>query len=243
VGAYHLTKTILIRKNVRRIIGTEAYIEIPNNVNPGFKVIEGKNPVVIFERIGSGYSSTPTIENASARTLVIRDATNVSGNMTGSGDVFIENVVSNPAQSWTFNRQNVWARQFNVENAGTHITNNGGKLWILGLKTERGGTLIETKSGGKTELLGGLAYTTTPGLDGTQNSPMFINDRSSISITLGEVNYGAPTYSTYIKDNSSGINRNIIADNLPNYQGRGKQIPLYVSHSNRLIDRPIAQPD
>jgi hypothetical protein len=99
----------------------------------------------------------------------------------------------------------------------------------LGLKTERGGTLIETKGGGKTELLGGLAYTTTPGLDGTQNSPMFINDQSSISITLGEVNYGAPTYSTYIKDNSSGINRNIIADNLPSYQGRGKQIPLYVS--------------
>jgi Pectate lyase superfamily protein len=229
VGAYHLTKTILIRKNVRRIIGTEAFIEVPNSVNPGFKVVEGKNSVVVFERIGSGYNATPTIENASARTLVIRDATNVSGNMTGSGDVFIENVVSNPFQSWTFNRQNVWARQFNVENTGTHITNNGGKLWILGLKTERGGTLIETKGGGKTELLGGLAYTTTAGSDGTQNAPMFINDRSSLSITLGEVNYGAPTYSTYIRDNSSGSTRNITGQNLPNYQGRGKQIPLYVS--------------
>lgn len=229
VGAYHLTKTILLRNNVRRIIGTEASVEVPNSVNPGFKVVEGKSPVVVFERIASGYNSTPTIENASARTLVIRDATNVSGNMTGSGDVFIENVVSNPSQSWTFNRQNIWARQFNVENTGTHITNNGGKLWILGLKTERGGTLIETKGGGKTELLGGLAYTTTPGPDGTQNAPMFINDRSSLSITLGEVNYGAPTYSTYIRDNSSGSTRNIIGQNLPNYQGRGKQIPLYVS--------------
>jgi hypothetical protein len=133
-----LTKTILIRNNVRRIIGTEAFIEVPNNVNPGFKVVDGKSPVVVFERIESGYNSTPTIENASARTLVIRDASNVSGNMTGSGDVFIENVVSNHSQSWTFNRQNVWARQFNVENTGTHIINNGGKLWILGLKTERG---------------------------------------------------------------------------------------------------------
>lgn len=229
VGAYHLTKTILIRKNVRRIIGTEAYVDIPNNVNPGFKVIDGSSPTVVFERISSGYNSTPTIENASSRTLVIRDATNVSGNMTGSGDVFIENVVSNPSQRWTFNRQNVWARQFNVENTGTHITNNGGKLWILGLKTERGGTLIETKGGGKTELLGGLAYTTTAGLDGTQNAPMFINDRSSLSITLGEVNYGAPTYSTYIRDNSSGSTRNITGQSLPNYQGRGKQIPLYVN--------------
>jgi Pectate lyase superfamily protein len=214
VGAYHLTKTILIRKNVRRLIGTEAFVEVPNSINPGFKVVEGKSPVVVFERIGSGYNSTPTIENASARTLVIRDASNVSGNMTGSGDVFIENVVSNPSQSWTFNRQNVWARQFNVENAGTHITNNGGKLWILGLKTE---------------LLGGLAYTTTPGPDGTQNAPMFINDRSSLSISLGEVNYGAPTYATYIRNISNSNTLNITGQSLPNYQGRGKQIPLYVS--------------
>jgi hypothetical protein len=231
VGAYHLTKTILIRKNVRRIVGTEAFVEVPNNVNPGFKVVEGKSPVVVFERIGSGYNSTPTIENASSRTLVIRDATNVSGNMTGTGDVFIENVVSNPSQRWIFNRQNIWARQFNVENAGTHINNNGGKLWILGLKTERGGTLIETKGGGKTELMGGLAYTTTPGPDGTQNAPMFVSDRSAISITLGEVNYGVPNYTTYIRESHGGSTRNLTGQNLPNYQGTGKQIPLYVSPS------------
>jgi polygalacturonase len=228
VGSYHLTKTILIRKRLQRLIGTEAYIEVPKTVDPGFKVIDGSNPVVVFERIGSGYNPTPTIENASARTLVIRDATNVSGRMTGSGDVFIENVVSNPWQTWTFNRQNIWARQFNVENTGTHITNNGGKLWILGLKTERGGTLIDTKGGGKTEVLGGLAYTTTPGPDGTQNYPMFINNGSSISITLGEVNYGSPTYKTYIQEIGGGNTRNLSGDKLPNYQGSGKQIPLYV---------------
>jgi Pectate lyase superfamily protein len=228
VGTYNLTKTILIRKRLQRLIGTEATVEVPKTVNPGFKVIDGSNPVVVFERIGSGYNPTPTIENASARTLVIRDATNVSGRMTGSGDVFIENVVSNPWQTWTFNRQNVWARQFNVENTGTHITNNGGKLWILGLKTERGGTLIDTKGGGKTEVLGGLAYTTTPGPDGTQNYPMFINNGSSISITLGEVNYGSPAYKTYIQEIGGGNTRNISGDKLPNYQGSGKQIPLYV---------------
>ena len=78
----------------------------------------GDDDIVVFERIGSGYNPTPTLENASSRTLVIRDATNVSGNMTGTGDVFIENVVSNPWQTWTFNNQNIWARQFNVENSG-----------------------------------------------------------------------------------------------------------------------------
>jgi Pectate lyase superfamily protein len=228
VGTYNVSKTILIRNNVRRLIGTEATVEVPKTVNPGFKVVAGKHPIVVFERIGSGYNPTPTIENASSRTLVIRDATNVSGNMTGSGDVFIENVVSNPAQTWTFNHQNIWARQFNVENMGTHIINNGGKLWILGLKTERGGTLIDTKGGGQTELLGGLAYTTTAGPDGTQNYPMFINSGSSISITLGEVNYGSPNYTTYVRETSNGIARNLTGKSLSTYVGSGKHIPLYV---------------
>jgi hypothetical protein len=233
VGYYNLKKTILIRKNVRRLIGTEAIVEVPNTVNPGFKVIGGRNPIVVFERIGSAYNSTPTLENASSRTLVIRDATNVSGNMTGSGDVFIENVASNPWQTWTFNRQNIWARQFNVENLGTHITNNGGKLWILGLKTERGGTLIDTKGGGKTELLGGLAYTTTAGPDGTQNYPMFINNGSSISITLGEVNHGNPNYKTYFRETRGGVTRNLTDSSLPTYVGSGKQIPLYVGYPRK----------
>ncbi|NKB18540.1 MAG: endopolygalacturonase, partial [Pseudanabaena sp. CRU_2_10] len=229
VGNYNLQGTVLIRNNARRIVGTEASVEVPNTVNPGFKVVDGNNPVVVFERIGSGFNTTPTLENASARTLVIRDAANVSGNMTGSGDVFIENVVSNPFSSWTFNGQNVWARQFNVENEGTHITNNGGTLWILGLKTERGGTLIDTRGGGQTEVLGGLAYTTT-GLDGNQNSPMFINDESSVSISIAEVNFAAPSYSTYVRETRGGITRDLLDSSLTNYIGGGKDIPLYVGY-------------
>ncbi|BAU66918.1 hypothetical protein STA3757_43240 [Stanieria sp. NIES-3757] len=231
VGTYNLQRTVLIRNNVRRIIGTEAWVIVPDTVNPGFKVVDGTSPVVVFERIGSGYFSTPTIDNASSRTLVIRDATNVSGYMTGKGDVFLENVVSNPWQNWTFNGQNVWARQFNVENQGTHITNNGGNLWILGLKTERGGTLIDTRRGGKTELLGGFAYTTTAAPDGTQKEPMFINHESSISITVGEINYGGgPNYTTYIRETRGGVTRDLPASKLPIYVGGGKHIPLYVGY-------------
>ena len=233
VGTYTLQGTVFIRNNVRRIIGTEAWVIVPDTVNLGFRVVDGTSSVVVFERIGSGYFSTPTIDNASSRTLVIRDAINVSGYMTGTGDLFLENVVSNPSQSWTFNGQNVWARQFNVENQGTHITNNGGKLWILGLKTERGGTLIDTRRGGKTELLGGFAYTTTAAPDGTQNDPMFINHESSISITLGEINYGGgPNYTTYIRETRGGVTRDLSANNLSFYNGGGKHIPLYVGYGN-----------
>jgi hypothetical protein len=230
VGNYDLQGTVFIRNNARRIIGTEALVEVPDSVNPGFKVVEGNNPIVIFERISSGFNPTPTIENASGRTLVIRDGINVSGNMTGSGDVFIENVVSSPFSNWTFNGQNVWARQLNVENEGAHIVNNGGNLWILGLKTERGGTIIDTRGGGKTELLGGLIYTTTGGPDNTQSSPMFINNESSVSISAAEINFAASTYSVYVQETRSGIIRLLLAENLADYIGVGKDIPLYVGY-------------
>ncbi len=230
VGTYNIQNTILVRNNVRRVLGTEANIEMPNTVNPGFKVVDGTSPVVVIERLQAGFNFTPTFENASSRTLVIRDSTNVSGNMTGRGDVFLENVVSNPFQNWTFNGQNVWARQFNVENEGTHVINNGANLWIFGLKTERGGTLIDTRAGGKTELLGGLAYTTTAGPNGNQSDPMFINTESSISITLGEVNFGILGYSTYVQETRGGVTRNLSSSSLQNYIGGGKHIPLYVGY-------------
>ena len=233
-GVFDLQGTVLVRNNVRRLLGTESNVIVGSEVNPtnpGFKLVDGSSPVVVFERLQSGYYANPTFENASARTIVIRHSLNVSGNMTGSGDVFLEDLSSNPDSSWTFNKQNVWARQFNVENQGTHITNNGGNLWILGLKTERGGTLIDTKAGGKTEVLGGLAYTTTAAPNGQQSDPMFINNESSISISMAEVNYSdGLNYTTYVREKRDGVTRNLSRNSLPSYMGSGKNIPLYVGY-------------
>ncbi|MBE9140141.1 endopolygalacturonase [Nodosilinea sp. LEGE 07088] len=229
VGHYDLSDTVLVRNHVRRIIGTEAFVKVPNTVNPGFKIEEGSHPEVIFERMRSWYEDTPTIENASSRTLVLRDTTDVSLNLTGTGDLFLENVATSYL---SINGQNVWARQLNVENYGTKIFNNGGQLWILGLKTERGGTIIETQAGGVTELLGGLAYTTTPAPDGTQDYPLFVNNESFVSLSFAEVNYGAPTYRTYIRETRDGVTRNLAGSDLPDYWGMGKNIPLYVGYSD-----------
>jgi hypothetical protein len=114
-------------------------------------VIDGTSPIVAIERLNNGYEFPLAIDNASPRTLVLKNLLGVTGNMTGSGDIFIEDV---GGENWHFGQQNIWARQFNVENEGTHITNNGGKLWILGLKTERGGTLIDTRGGGTNRSVG-----------------------------------------------------------------------------------------
>jgi hypothetical protein len=234
-GTYHLGGTVLVRNNVRRVIGTEAGIIVGSQSNqtyPGFRLVEGNSPVVVFERFWGGFFANPTFENASSRTIVIRHSSNVSGNMTGTGDVFLEDVVSNPVSNWTFNKQNIWARQLNVENQGTHIINNGGNLWIFGLKTERGGTLIDTRAGGKTELLGGFAYTTTTAPNGQQNDPMFINNESSISISMAEIQFEDDEdfqYTTYVRETRNGVTRNLTRNGVPNYIS-GKQIPLYVGY-------------
>ena len=94
VGSYDLSSTVFIRNNARRIIGTEAFVNVPSTVNPGFKIVDGIQPTVVFERIRSWDNGTPTIENASSRTLVVRDTTDVSMKLTGAGDLFLENVAT-----------------------------------------------------------------------------------------------------------------------------------------------------
>lgn len=228
VGSYNLQGTVLIRHQVRRLIGTEAYIEVPKTVNPGFKIVDGQAPVVVFERIRSWYFGTPTVENVSSRTVVVRDATDVALKLTGPGDIYIENLATS---ALTINGQRVWARQLNIENLGTKIINDGGQLWILGLKTERGGTLIETHKGGVTELLGGFAYTTTAAADGQQNEPMLINHESNISMTLGEINFGGgPPYTIYVRETRNGLTRDLLAEKVPIYVGGGRHLPLYVGY-------------
>ena len=84
----------------------------------------------------------------------------------------------------------------NVENQGTHLMNDGSDVWILGYKTERGGTLLETRGGGRSEILGGFSYTTTAG----KLAPMFVNDNSSMFAFFGEVCYNGDPFATLIPE-------------------------------------------
>lgn len=226
-GSFRIHETVLLRKSVRRIIGCEAQLELADlKGKPGFQVVDGTTPVVIVERISGGRDASPTFDNASKRTLVIKDCDNVSGHFTGPGDVFLEDVSSNSASDWQFGRQNVWARQLNVQDEGTHIRNVGGTVWILGLKTERGGTLMETTDGGRTEVLGGLCHTTTGG----KTAPMFVSKDSSISIVLSEVCSTGDPYLTLVQETRGGATKTLKRAGGPERAG-GSLIPLFVGFS------------
>ena len=129
------------------------------------------------------------LEVDTRRTLVLRSVSDcdlTSTERAKDAEWFFEDVVTH---NLAIKGQRLWARQLNIENEGAHLVNDGGVVWILGYKTERGGTLLDTCVGGTNEILGGFSYTTTAGT----LAPMFVTKDSSVWAFFGEVCFnGAP---------------------------------------------------
>ena len=192
-GHYAISKTLIVRGKVRRLVGVGGWIDYAAKAKPDIRVIDGDAPVVTIEF----FAKVHGIENASDRTLVLRSVeTRVS--CSGKGTLFLEDVAGDALE---VRKQKVFARQLNIENEGTHLLSDACDLWILGYKTERGGTLIATRGGGRTELLGGFSYTTTAG----KLAPMFTNDDSSVFAFFGEVCYSGDPFAILIRERRDGV--------------------------------------
>ena len=117
------------------------------------------------------------------------------------GELFLEDVTTDDLVLQQ--NQSLWARQLNVENEGTHVTNAGGRLWVLGYKTERGGTLLRTSNRGGSEIYGGFSYTTTAG----KLAPMFVTEDSQVFAFFGEVCYSGDPFSELIQETRKGTTK------------------------------------
>jgi hypothetical protein len=210
-GHYRIGKTIVIRGKVRRILGCKATLDIAaplsNQAQPMFRFADGEQPVVSMEWINTDFSGGPYhfMEHAAKRALVMRRmAINFQAahayHSSGTGDVYIEDVVG---RWFRFKNQSLWARQFNVEGDGLHVLNEGGSAWILGYKTEGGGTLLATTKGGKTELLGGLSYTVGKSLP----EPMFLIDNAAASFSFPEVCYNNRPFALIVRETRDGATK------------------------------------
>ena len=159
-GSYNLQSTVTIRGKVRRIVGTRRGDQLRRRLHPDFRLADGDAPVVMLEHFAHIHGG---LEVDTSRTLVLRSVSDCDLTSTAraeGAEWFFEDVVTHNLQ---LKKQKLWARQLNIENQGTHLGNDGGDLWILGYKTERGGTLLDTRGGGRSEILGGFSYTTTAG--------------------------------------------------------------------------------
>ncbi len=192
-GNYAISKTLTVGGKVRRLLGTGGWVDYTKKVTPDFRVAAGTTEVVTFEHFAHVNGG---IDNPTDRTLVLRSiGTRLAGK--GQGKLFLEDVAGDELRVKT---QRVFARQLNIENQGTHLLNDGGDVWVLGYKTERGGTLLDTRNGGKSEVLGGFSYTTTAG----KLAPMFVTSKSSAFAFFGEVCYSGDPFVTLISETQAG---------------------------------------
>lgn len=192
-GNYQCSTTISIRGKVQRIVGLGGWVNYGQRLRTDFRLVDGESPVVFLEHFSAIHGG---LEVDTRRTLVMRSVQDCELKFTAAaegGEIFFEDVVTHHLK---LGKQKVWARQLNIENQGTHLTNDGGDVWVLGYKTERGGTLVHTLGGGRTEILGGFSYTTTAG----KLAPMFVNDNSSVWAFFAEVCYSGDPFATIIRE-------------------------------------------
>ena len=192
-GNYKTTVPIVVRGKVRNVIGISGWLNYAKRDLINFRIEDGTAPVVILEHFGHLGGG---VEIATRRSVVLRSMETHTIQSTAAaddGEVFLEDVVGD---NFRFRKQNVWARQLNIENQGTHLTNDGGDVWVLGYKTERGGTLVHTLGNGRTEMLGGFSYTTSGG----KRATMYVNDNSSVWAFFAEVCYSGEPFESLIRE-------------------------------------------
>jgi len=222
-GFFRLTATVELRANVSRVIGTGGWVDYESKARPDFRIQDGSssessNPIIKIEHLSSinGGIEVNTSRTICLKSIGVKQQIVFTEKARG-GKLFMEDVTTNDL---ALNEQKVWARQLNVENEGSHIFNRASDLWVLGYKTERGGTLLHTTSGGRSEILGGFSYTTTAG----DLAPMFVIENASVFAFFGEVCYTGNPFKTIVREKQNGIEKLL-------RRGEGETVP-YVAEAH-----------
>lgn len=201
-GNYHMRSTVILRGAVRRVMGLGSMINYGRGLRPDFRLVDGEAPVVWIEHFSNIHGG---LEVDTARTLVMRSVSDCDLTSTArveGAEWYFEDVVTHDLR---LRKQMLWARQLNIENQGTHLTNDGGDVWILGYKTERGGTLVHTLGGGRTELLGGFSYTTTAG----KLAPMLVTEQASVWTFFTEICFNGDPFEVRVLETRGAETRRL----------------------------------
>jgi len=224
-GTWHVKGDLLIRGNVRRFVGCEAAIKGKGAI----RVVDGDQPVVVFERIEVQYAPI-VIRHETDRTLVVSSCRLRRGNLvgglvsTGTGDLFIEDVSGTPFHFAP--GQHVWARQINPESSyQTKIINRGATVWMLGLKTEGDNTTLEA-FGGATEIAGAFIYANTR----RPKQPLFVlKDGAQLSATMGESSFRKHPHRQLVVIHEEDQVRVLEPDQAPRRGGEASKFELFTT--------------
>ncbi len=195
---YTLEGEVRIYGSVRYIIGC-GFGRIIAGPNGKFIIDDQSAPVVKFENIQAFGGTPAVVENRSKNKVLVLESCDLKVLGTGKGDIFMTNCPSHV--ELRSKEQSLWARQLNPEGGGNEmglVRNEGGNLWILGMKCEGDSLYLRTANGGKTELFGAFLY--TPGVKPDFPLPLFDIDNAKMCIMgVREISFGN-TYPTKMRE-------------------------------------------
>lgn len=198
-GRYAIEAPVTVRGNVRRLLGTGGWLDYAGRSRIDLVIADGGPGPVVVEH----FAPIHGLSVATDRAVVLRSVEVRRIEAPGRGRLFLEDVATDDLRVGP--GRSAWARQLNIENEGTHLTNDGGRVWVLGYKTERGGTLARTAGGGRTEILGGLCYTTTAG----KLAPMFSTEDAEAFAFLPEVCFNGDPFAVLVRETRGGQTREV----------------------------------
>lgn len=166
------------------------------------------------------------LEHASGRPLVMTEVTLNAAFRSGCGPVHMKGcLVSFVQEPGT----RVWARGHNMESPpSTRIQNQGGDLWMFGLKIEKFGTIVKTTSGGRTEIEGGFNLPTSPDYS---LEPAFecIDASHSLSFTGYAFQQYKAAYTVQVRETKNGVTHDLLhSDTAKRSNGFSDTVPLHV---------------
>ena len=194
---YKVDEPILIRGSVKKIIGMGAFFTA-DSIHPTFRFEDGEEPIVLLERLEDG-----SIEHNSERSLILKhiECKFYTNTKKGTGDLFLEDFTTKKVR---IKNQKVWARGLNVEAKDLKILNDGGSLWILGLKTEKAGTILKSQNNASTVVLGGLIYINNDIPNTNPSQAQYINQESKVTIITRSYMPTAIGYQTLVREIKNG---------------------------------------
>jgi len=202
---------LTVPASVKRIRAFGALVNGDGNGRGGggirFVVGNGSSPLII-----EGFEAGTTIDHRGNRPVALLDGWYGYSSRAGAGDLYLEDVGVAPL---TVQRgQHVWARGYNNEQPGPKpkIVNNG-TLWMLGLKTEQKGTVLDARPGSSTELLGGLMYPTqefTDPADRSTPAVQLTDARASLTFFLQAFG-GTRQYPVTVRETRAGTTRALLS--------------------------------
>jgi Pectate lyase superfamily protein/Secretion system C-terminal sorting domain len=241
-GGYRITNTITVPATVRRIVGMNATINadagIFGTTKPIIKLVGSTNVPISVEFVSTqAYPNRANgIEVSTTRPVNIVSCQGYISNINNTaeatgGDLFIEDQGNDIPLTAP---QNVWLKQWNPENnpyypekpLRIYMTNNGGKVWILGLKTEAISISTLTTNGGKTEVLGGFFRDFVS----VNNTPFFRTEESSVSASFVTYDYQGcgNTRTLMFEETRNGEKRQYIGN------GCAKNVGLYAGFAQNI---------